>query len=89
MPGRPGRCGTQHDPVEADSVHQLDGQIREHEGQPGHVVAGVGHDQDAWIALMPVSGVDEPTHDLTQLGGGDRGGVVGRAQAYRVQGRRP
>jgi hypothetical protein len=54
-------------------------------GQSGGVVAGVHHDHDVRITWPPLPRVDQALDDLTQLGGGDCGRVVGRTEPDRVQ----
>jgi hypothetical protein len=83
------RCGPAEDPVRAQPPGQLDGQIIEHERQPGDLVAGRGDDQDGRFPGAPVPGGGQPPHHGTQLGGGDRGGVLGGPEPDRVQHRRP
>ena len=84
-----GRDRAEHDPVGAQPPDQLDRQVGQHVRQPAHVVAGVEHHQDRRITGPPVPGALQPAHHRAQLGGGDRGRVIGRAQSARVQDRRP
>jgi hypothetical protein len=58
-------------------------------GQAGDVVSGVRDDDDVRLAGLPLACGNEPFNDVAELGGGDRGGVIGRAQADRVQDLRP
>jgi hypothetical protein len=51
--------------------------------RPGDIVED---DQDVRVAVVPVPGLDDPRHDLADLGGGHLGRVVGRAEADRIQG---
>jgi hypothetical protein len=44
---------------------------------------------DAVVTGAPMPCGDEPAHNIAQLGGGHRGGVVGRAEPDRVQHRGP
>jgi hypothetical protein len=69
----------EHDPVRAQSADQLDRQVLRDVGQAGDVVAGVHHDEDVRIASAPVACRDDAVDDLTQLGRGDGGRVVGRS----------
>ena len=91
-PGRacgPGRGREVHHPVAAQPAHDLGGQVAQQPGQPGQVVPGVEDHQDVRVAVTPVPGLDDPRHDLADLGGGHLGGVIGRAQPDRVQRQRP
>jgi hypothetical protein len=85
----PGRRGGEHDPVGADPPHQVNRQVGQDEGEAAHVVAGVEHHHDRRVTGPPVPGRAQPAHDRAQLGGGDRGGVVGRAEADYIQRRGP
>ena len=73
------------DTVRTQPAHQLHRQISQQERQPGHVVPGVEDDQDGRVAGLPVPGLPEPGDHLADLLGGDRGEVIIRAQADRVQ----
>ncbi|GDY59041.1 hypothetical protein SVIO_096640 [Streptomyces violaceusniger] len=78
-----------HDAVGADAADQFDRQVAQDPGQAGDVVARIAHDQDVRIASLPLACGDEPFNDSSELGGGDRGRVVRRAQPDRVQDRGP
>jgi hypothetical protein len=78
-----------HHTVTANTADQLNGQIPQHPGQTGHVVAGVRHDDDVRFTRRPLPRRDEPFDNAAELGGGNRGGVVGRSQTDRVQDLRP
>jgi len=87
--GAPGGRGKEQHPVRAKPAQQLCRQVREQERQPGDVIPGVEDDQDLRVALAPVPGGDHTADDVADLGGGDLGLIVIRAQADRVQHRRP
>jgi hypothetical protein len=87
--GRRRGDGGEHHPVGADPPDQLDRQVGQHERQPAHVVAGIEHHQHRRIPGLPVPGRAQPLDHRAQLLGGDRGGVLRRVQAARVQQRRP
>ena len=78
-----------HHPVAAQPPGQLHGQVREHVGEPGHVVAGIEDDQDPPVTLAPVPGLGQPGDDLADLGSGHLSLVIIRAQPRRVQHRSP
>lgn len=63
---------------------RLDGQVPKYPGQAGDVVAGVPDDDDVRLTRLPLARRDEPFDDAPELGGGHRGGVVGRAAAART-----
>jgi hypothetical protein len=81
--------GGEHDPVGAQPPDQLHRQVGQQERQPAHVIAGIEHHQDRRVAGLPVPGRAQPPDDRAQLVGGDRGGVLGRAQPDHIQQRRP
>ena len=81
--------GQAQDPIRTQPPDQLHGQIGQDVGEAGDVVAGVGHDHDARIARAPLPRADQPDDHAAELGGGDRGGVVGGAESDRVQHRGP
>jgi hypothetical protein len=72
------------DSIRAHPHQYRDRQIMEQEGQAGAVIARVGHDQDLRVTGLPVPSGDQIGHDLAQLGGGDRGGVVARGQPLGI-----
>jgi hypothetical protein len=74
-----------HDPVAAEPASDLDGQVAQQPGQPGQVVAGVEDGQDVRVAVRPVPGFHQPGGHVAQLGGGNLGGVVVRADPDGVQ----
>ena len=74
-----------HDPVAAQPASDLDGQVAQQPGQPGQVVAGVEDGQDVRVAVRPVPGFHQPGGHVAQLGGGNLGGVVVRADPDGVQ----
>ena len=74
-----------HDAVAAQPPEDLHGQVAQQPGQPGQVVAGVEDDQDVRVAAVPVPGGRQPGHHAAELARRDLGGVVGRAEADRVQ----
>ena len=88
-PGHARRDREVHDPVRAQPARDVHGQVPQQPGQPGQVIAGIEHDDDVRVALAPVPGRDEPRDHVTDLGGGDLGGVIGRAEPDRVQRQRP
>jgi hypothetical protein len=73
----------------AEPPGHFDRQIGQDEREADDVVTGVHDDRDVRITLVPVPGVGDPADDVAELGGGDGGGVVGRAQADRVEDRGP
>ena len=96
VPGRaavrarhPRRGREVHHAVGPQPPGDVHGQAVQQPGQPGQVVAGIEHDHDVRVALAPVPGGDEPRDDVADLGGGDLGCVVGRAEPDRVQRQRP
>ena len=88
-PGGRGGFGRRSTRSRAQPPDQLHGQVGQHVGEPGDVVAGVGHDHDVRVAGLPLPGRDQPVDDVAQLGGGHRGRVVGGAEPDRVQHRGP
>ena len=84
-------CGEPEDAIRAQPPEELDGQIGQQEGQPGHVVAGVEYDQDVWIALAPLPGGagDGRSPRVVCCGGDQWSASSGRAQTHRVQQRGP
>ena len=78
-----------HHAVGADTAHHLDGEVAQDPGQAGDVVAGVADDHDMRVSGLPLACGDESLDDAPQLGGGDRGRVVRRAEPDRVQDRGP
>jgi hypothetical protein len=52
-------------------------------------VAGVGDDHDVRVAGAPMARGYQQLEHRAQLPGGDRGGIVGRAESHRVQQSRP
>lgn len=87
--GTSGAGVAEHHPVRAQPADQLEGQVGQDVGEAGDVVAGVHDDDDVRVAGPPLPGVHEPGEDITDLGGGHRGGVVGRPEPDRVQHGRP
>ncbi|GAA3236323.1 hypothetical protein GCM10020256_66230 [Streptomyces thermocoprophilus] len=83
--GLTGRCRTAQDAVRAHPAQHLHGQILQQEGQAGHVISRVHHDQDLRVAVLPLPGLNQPLDQLTHLPGGDRGGVVAWCQTQGVQ----
>ena len=88
-PGHARRDREIYDAVGAQPARDVHGQTVQQLGQPGQVVAGIEHDDDVRVALMPVPGGGEPPHHVADLGGGDLGGVIGRAEPDCVQRQRP
>ncbi|QHY94226.1 hypothetical protein SSPS47_03660 [Streptomyces sp. S4.7] len=78
-----------HDAVRAEPADQFDGQVGQDVGEAGDVVAGVHDDEDVRVARPPLPCLHQPGDHLPQLGGGHRGGVVGRPEPDRVQDVRP
>jgi hypothetical protein len=77
-PRWPGWLGQAQNAVGADPAEQLEGQIGQHERQPGDVLAGVHDDQVVRATIVPMPGGDQPADDVAELLGGHRGGIVGR-----------
>ena len=88
-PGRQRRGREVHDPVTAQAPGDVGGQVIQQVRQPGQVIARVQHDDDVRVARLPVPGRDQPRDDIAELGGGDLGSVIGRAEPDRVQRQRP
>ena len=61
--GGAGRRGEVQHPVRSQPPGHPDGEIGQLPGQPGHVIAGIEHDQHVRVAVAPVPGVDEPGDD--------------------------
>ena len=51
-----GRFRQAHHPVTADPADQLDGQVPQHPGQTGDVVAGIHDDRDVRVSGLPLAG---------------------------------
>lgn len=84
-----GRNGPAQDPVCAHPGEDLERQGSEQEGKTGCAVSGVRDDEDVGVALLSLSGGNQPVEQVTQLPGCDGGGVVPVGQAKRVQRRGP
>ncbi|MEV4172448.1 hypothetical protein [Nonomuraea sp. NPDC049709] len=63
----------------------LHGQVGQQERQPVQVVAGIGHEQDRRVAVLPLPRLGQPFDDLAQLDGSDRQDIGAGLQADRVQ----
>ena len=87
-PRRPWRLGSRRTRRSA-AARPTRRQIGQDIGKPGDVVAAVGHDHDVGIVGLPVPGDDQPVDHFAELGRGDRGSVVGRAEPHSVQHRGP
>jgi hypothetical protein len=79
-------CGAAHDPVRAEAPEEFDGRVPQEVSQTHHVVAGVDHDPDKWVALVPLACRDQSLDQVPHLGGGHGGEVVARSQSPGVQG---
>jgi hypothetical protein len=82
-------CGAAHDPVRAEAPEEFDWRVPQEVSQTHHVVAGVDHDPDKWVALVPLACRDQSLDQVPHLGGGHGGEVVARSQSHGVQGRGP
>lgn len=78
-----------HHPIGSDPADQLDRQVAQNPGQAGDVVASIADNHDRRVPDLPLASGDEPFNDPSELGGGDRGRVVCRAEPDRVQDRGP
>src|SRR5450756_277862 len=78
-----------HHPVTAQPAQDLQGQVSQQPGQPGQVIAGIEGREDVRVAFLPLPGGDDPGDHVAELRGGDLRGVIGRAEADRVQWQRP
>lgn len=66
-------------------TQHLDGQVGQQERQAGHVVAGIGDDQDGRISDLPLARHIQPLERFPDRGGGDGDRVVPGTQPDCVQ----
>ncbi|MDQ0765535.1 hypothetical protein QF027_008170 [Streptomyces canus] len=84
-----GRDGPAQDSVRSHPGQDLHGQVAQEECQARRVVSGVRKHDDVRVARLPLPRRDQSLQQITQLPGGDGGGVVPGFQAECVQGRGP
>lgn len=78
-------CRPSHDAVGAHPSQHLDREAGQEVGHARCVVAGVEDDEDVAVADVPAAHLDHVLDHAAELGGGDLGDVVLRAETDGVQ----